>query len=189
MPVEKEEKALLRQEIRKKTAALPLADKTASDKDLLARFLAEPAVERAETILLFYGVGIEPETAGLFAPLWKRGKRLLLPCCLPQRQMLARVVTDLAQTVPDRMGIPTPTQDCVPLERTEIDLILVPALCYDRQGYRLGQGGGYYDRYLADYHGTTLGLCRRALLQDAVPREAHDLPVERVIAEEETLVP
>jgi len=69
------------------------------------------------------------------------------------------------------------------LDPGEIDLILVPALCYDRRRFRLGQGGGYYDRYLANYRGRTVGLCRDLVLQDALPREATDLPVGLVLTE------
>ena len=67
-------------------------------------------------------------------------------------------------------------------------LILVPALCYDRLCRRLGQGGGYYDRYLAGYGGATVGLCREGLLQEAVPVEAHDRPVDCVLTERETIL-
>ena len=56
-------------------------------------------------------------------------------------------------------------------------MVLVPAVCYDRSRFRLGQGGGYYDRYLSGYGGATVGLCRDALLLERVPRERHDLPV------------
>ena len=78
-----------------------------------------------------------------------------------------------------------PGEDCPLAARESIDLILVPGLCFDRLGYRLGQGGGYYDRYLAGYAGATVGLCRRAVLQEAVPREAHDRPVDLVVTDGE----
>ena len=69
----------------------------------------------------------------------------------------------------------------------EIDLVLVPGLCYDRQGYRLGFGGGYYDRWLAGFPGLRVGLCREAVLQDRLPVEHHDLPVDLVVTESECL--
>lgn len=183
------EKKELRRAIRAQIEALAPAEKAASDAAMLARFLESPEFARAETILLFYGVGIEPETAQLFAPLWQQGKRLLLPATLPERQMEARLVIGLPQLEPDHMGIPTPLERCPTVPREDIDLILVPAMCYDRQGYRLGQGGGYYDRYLADYKGVTLGLCRDALLQDKLPTQPHDLPVQVLLTETQRLVP
>ena len=65
--------------------------------------------------------------------------------------------------------------------------MLVPAVCYDRRGYRLGFGGGYYDRWLADFSGVRVGLCRGAVLQDRVPTEAHDARVDILLTEEESL--
>ena len=76
------------------------------------------------------------------------------------------------------------------MEPEKGDLLIVPALCFDRQGYRLGQGGGYYDRYLEKYDGVfTAGLCRAALLMDAVPREEHDRRVDCVVTEENAARP
>lgn len=69
------------------------------------------------------------------------------------------------------------------LSPDEIDLTLVPALCYDRSCVRLGFGGGYYDRWLAGYRGFTVGFCRDALLQDRVPAQSHDRRVDLVLTE------
>ena len=73
------------------------------------------------------------------------------------------------------------------MDKGEIDLALVPAVCYDRRGYRLGFGGGYYDRWLADFAGFRVGLCRAAVLQERVPTEAHDSRVDLLLTEEESL--
>ena len=63
----------------------------------------------------------------------------------------------------------------------------MPAVCYDRRGYRLGFGGGYYDRWLAGFSGFRVGLCRGLVLQDRVPTEAHDSRVDLLITEQESL--
>ena len=84
-------------------------------------------------------------------------------------------------------GIREPDPGCPLVEREEIDLILVPAVCYDRQGYRLGFGGGYYDRWLTDSTAFRVGMCRTAVLQDHVPVEAHDTRVDVLLTERESL--
>ena len=61
----------------------------------------------------------------------------------------------------------------------------MPALACDRRGYRLGYGGGYYDRWLAGCSGWKVGLCRAALLQDRLPRGPYDIPVDLVVTETE----
>lgn len=71
------------------------------------------------------------------------------------------------------------------MKKDTIDLILVPNLCCDRQGYRLGHGGGYYDRYLADYSGMTVALCPAEWLREQLPRDEFDLPVGLVLTETE----
>ena len=149
----------------------------------LAVAVVGPELKGAETVLLFCGVGTEPDTRPIAEALWAAGKQVLFPKCLPHRRMEARAVRGMEELVPGVFGIPEPGGDCPAVERGKIDMVLVPAVCYDRSRFRLGQGGGYYDRYLSGYGGATVGLCRDALLLERVPRERHDLPVERVLTE------
>ena len=188
---QKDQKKDLRRRIREILSSVTLEERRASDQALFEGFLALPQVMTAQTILLFYGVGIEPDTKQLLAPLLAAGKRVALPRILPERQMEARLVgtpgRDALHIGP--LAIPEPSEDCPLLLPEEIDLILVPALCCDRAGYRLGQGGGYYDRYLRAYDGPTVALCRELVLQERLPREAHDWPVQVLITESGGLVP
>ena len=170
-----EEKAALRREM---NALAPV-----DWQPLLDAFLALPEVESAGTVLLFYGVGREPDTAELIDALWQRGKAVALPRCLPGRGMEARRIVPGARLVCSAYGIPEPDQECPVVQRDKIDLILVPNLCCDRQGFRLGHGGGYYDRYLAGYSGMTVSLCPDAWLREQLPRDEYDLPVGLVLTE------
>lgn len=183
MPSSTEDKELLRRQVRQKAAGLTLQEKRKSDRRLLNEFLSLPEVKRAAVLLLFWGVGSEPNTSALLEPLWADGKRLLFPKCLPHRGMEARLVSTPGELVPGSFGIPEPIESCPSVGREEVDLILVPAVCYDRFRHRLGQGGGYYDRYLAGFRGKTVGLCRDVLLEDVLPWETHDLPVDIVLTE------
>ena len=152
-------------------------------QSMLAAFLALPEVKAARTILLFYGVGREPDTTELIETLWQQGKTVLLPRCLPNRGMEARRIVPGARLVYSAYGIPEPDQECPVVARDTIDLILVPNLCCDKQGYRLGHGGGYYDRYLTGYSGMTVSLCPETWLQEQLPRDQYDLPVRLVLTE------
>ena len=135
-------------------------------------------------MLLYYGVGQEVATAGLIQTLLDQGKTVCLPKCLPEYQMEARAITSLEDLVPDQYDIPAPKDGCPVVAREELDLILVPGLCFDSRGSRLGQGGGYYDRYLEDYEGVTIGLCREDFFQVNLPREPLDAWVRFVLTEE-----
>lgn len=182
-----EKKTRLRTLIREQLSQIPDFERMAEDNALFSAFLSLPEVAQSHTIFLFCGAGAEPDTARLFPPLLERGKRIALPRMLPGRQM------ELRQYCPDRplvrhpFGILEPDTGCPLLPADEVDLTLVPALCYDRRGFRLGMGGGYYDRWLAHYSGITVGLCRQAWMQDAVPTEPHDRPVDLVITPTQTI--
>lgn len=149
--------------------------------ELLWAFLSLPEVGRAETLLLFFGVKREPDTRFVISALLARGKRVALPRCLPGRQMEARRISGLSQLKPGTYGIPEPDTVCPIIPRDEIDLILVPGLCCDRAGYRLGHGGGYYDRYLAGFRGLTAFLCPPPFLQEHVPHDVRDVPMELIL--------
>ncbi|MCD7946741.1 MAG: 5-formyltetrahydrofolate cyclo-ligase [Oscillospiraceae bacterium] len=169
-----EEKRALRAQIER----LPPVDYA----PLLTRFLALPEVARAETILLFWGVGREPDTRPVIAELLRQGKTVALPRCLPGRQMAALQVSSDTVLVPSAFGIPEPGLDCPVIPKVALDLILVPNLCCDKEGYRLGHGGGYYDRYLRNFTGETVALCPAPLLRARLPREVFDVPVNMVLS-------
>ena len=112
---------------------------------------------------------------------------MCLPRMLPGRQMEARLYDPERPMVQAELGVWEPDSGCPLVKREDMDLILVPALCYDRQGCRLGFGGGYYDRWLAGDSTPRVGLCRRAVLQERVPAEPHDSRVDVLLTEEESL--
>lgn len=178
------EKAALRRRARSCLRELSPAARRESDGLLFARFLSLPQVARAGTLLLYHGMGAEPDTALLLPPLWAAGKQVCLPRCLPDARLEARLVGPDSALIVHPLGMAEPGTDCPLAARDRIDLVLVPGLAFDGAGGRLGQGGGYYDRFLAGYAGFTAALCRKELLLDRVPREGHDLGVDLVITEE-----
>lgn len=168
--------------LRRKLADLPCPDW----EPMLRAFLALPELNRANTVMLFYGMGNEPDTQMLIQTLLLQGKTVALPKCLPKRRMKARIVRGLDDLRLGAFGIPEPIEDCPAVERDRIDLILVPNVCCDKQGYRLGRGAGYYDRYLAGYTGFTVALCPEQWLQETLPTDEFDLPVQLVLTEQKT---
>lgn len=179
-----EGKAALRRQVRLTLADLSPEALCRSDDALFAAFAALPQVDSASTLFAFWGIpGREPDTARLIRALTARGKRVGLPRMLPDRQMEVRLYDPDRPLIPAAFGILEPSADAPLLPREDIELALVPAVCYDRRGFRLGFGGGYYDRWLAGFSGTTVGLCRDCVLQDQVPVEEHDCQVELLLTE------
>ncbi len=182
------DKAVLRKNIRAQINKMNESEKRMSDKVMFDCFLLHPIIEKAETVLLYYGVGGEPDTRVLFDKLIKMGKQVLLPRCMPENQMEARIFTHNTKLIPNEYGILEPSVDATLIGNEKIDLILCPCLACDENCNRLGQAGGYYDRYLQNYRGVTVAFCRDKLLLSRVPTEEHDIPMSYVITETKVLV-
>ena len=153
--------------LRRYAAALPKVEAP----ELAGRFLALPEVERAATVMAYWGVGWELDTAPLIGALLARGKRVALPRCLPRRGMEARAITGPEDLQAGGFGLLEPGEHCP----------VVPNVLCDRENYRLGQGGGYYDRFLAGYEGFTVCICPGERLVERLPREQCDVPVRLVV--------
>lgn len=182
------EKTALRVKVRKQLNDMPSSQMQKSDQAMFAALLALPQVAQAKTISLFWGItGLEPDTSRLIPQLLEMDKVVCLPRMLTDHLMeLRRYVPDCPMDM-NSFGIWEPTIECPLVEKTNVDLVIVPALCYGRKGYRLGYGGGYYDRWLSDYTGVTVGMCRDCVLQDSVPTDIHDKPVQIVVTEHQVL--
>ena len=182
------EKKALRRRVREQLSALSRSALVRSDDALFEKFLSLPQVEEAQTVFAFWGIpGKEPDTACLIGELIRRGKTVGLPRMLPDHRMEVRRYDPDKPLMTVSFGISEPGEDCPLLAREEIGLALAPAVCYDRRGFRLGFGGGYYDRWLEGFSGVTVGLCREAVLQDRVPTQAHDARVDILLTEGESL--
>ena len=183
-----ESKRALRQAVRAQLAALTPQELQESDRALFSAFLSLPQVREAQTLFLFWGIpGREPETQMLVRTLTAQGKQVGLPRMLPGHQMEVRLYRPELPLVQAPFGIWEPPEAAPLLERDAIHLALVPAVCYDRAGYRLGFGGGYYDRWLSGLGRFTVGLCRDCVLQTQVPRESHDRRVDLLLTETQRL--
>ncbi len=179
-----EVKKILRSQIRAALRELTQEERDWSDRELCQQFLQHPVLEKAQTILMYYGVGTEIRTDAILEELLKQGKTVCMPRCLSDTEMQAYVITGMEDMEPDRYNIPAPKLTCPLVASKDIDLILTPGLCFDSRGGRLGQGAGYYDRYLEDYEGVTVGLCREDFFQINLPKEPLDMWVKYVITEE-----
>lgn len=96
------------------------------------------------------------------------------------------VVYDSQQLVKTSFGLLEPQGNLEVVEASQIDLIHVPGLAFTTKGYRIGYGGGYYDRYLEHFTGHTLSTVYHYQIQDFIP-ENHDIPVQEVLIDEGNL--
>ena len=148
-----EEKKALRTYIRQTERTLDPAYKAESSEAICRCVLALEEYRAAGTVFAFAGTVHEIDTSLLLTETLAAGKTLVLPRCAEGHALDLCVVTSMDELVPGMYGILEPKADCALVTPADIDFAVVPCLSFDRRGRRLGQGGGYYDRYLEQYPG------------------------------------
>lgn len=178
-------KAELRKQVLQEMKALPLEQKQAMDQALTDQFLKHPFYQEAKVIATYLSFPHEFQTQELIEQALKDGKKVLIPKTYPRGRM-DFVVYDPQQLVKTSFGLLEPQGDLEVVDASQIDLIHVPGLAFTTEGYRIGYGGGYYDRYLKHFPGHTLSTVYPCQIQDFIP-ENHDIPVEEVLIDEGNL--
>jgi 5-formyltetrahydrofolate cyclo-ligase len=116
---------------------------------------------------------------------WKEGKSVSVPKCwsadksMEFRELLS--YDELENVYMDLYEPKTERTKLIPSEN--IDLLIVPGLVFDKKGYRIGYGGGYYDRYLQNFKGRTVSLAFSFQITERLPHESFDIPVQQMITE------
>ena len=159
-------------------------------RTLAKHLLQQKSVLEAKIIAITLSNKPEVDTSFIIEQLWKMKKRVVVPKCeASQRTMQFYEIDTFAQTERAYKNILEPIPElCEAVDQAQIDCIVVPGVVFDVLGYRIGFGGGYYDRYLQDYQGTTIALAFEEQLINEVPRESHDLPVHIIVGEHKTIL-
>ncbi|MFC5463135.1 5-formyltetrahydrofolate cyclo-ligase [Lederbergia graminis] len=141
--------------------------------------------KEADTIAITVSNFPEVDTRQIIRKGWEQGKRMVVPKCIPKtREMKFKEISSFAQLEIIYHGLLEPKNDeTKEIPKNEIKLMIVPGLAFNVKGYRLGFGGGYYDRYLSDFTGRTLALAFSEQVLDEIPIESFDLPVMKIITE------
>ena len=181
------EKAHLRATLLDARMALSTAERAERDASLCDILSASPLLLEADTVFLYAAVRGEIDLTALAETLSKRGVALAYPRTERGGVMqFHRVPT--CRLVTGRYGIPEPRESEPIARHTGRSVCLVPALAYDRYGYRLGYGGGYYDRFLKGFSGISIGIADTPV-DFSIPREAHDLAVDYLVGRDGILRP
>lgn len=180
-----EHKKKLRNEARGRRLARTPETRRQANADIRAHLEALPVFRAADTILSYVSLPREVDTHPLFRDLLRQGRRVLVPRCLDKGQLEWCPLSDWNDLEPGDHGVLAPRADIAAESSHPADSVcLVPGLAFDHNGYRLGYGGGYFDRFLAGYPGTSIGLITEDNLLPRLPREAHDIPVNMVLTED-----
>lgn len=142
----------------------------------------------AETVFVYVSYGTEVDTKKIIKKMLTDGKRVAVPLCDTESHTMSLILTDgLERLTKGAYGIYEPNRDEVlrgemtEITESQVDLAIVPGLCFDVNGNRLGYGGGYYDRFLENFNGFSVGLAFSDCVTEFLYTEEHDCRVNRVI--------
>ncbi len=158
--------------------------RTRTENLLAARLMGTAMWKGAHNLLLFNATFREVSTKPLIDAAFAAGKHLYLPR-IKDKDMEFFIVSSREDLAPGAFGILEPTTK-IPLPADfspDTTLCVVPALACDKEGYRLGFGGGYYDRYFARRKVHTVTIIYDRCVVDRLPREEFDIPVDAVLTE------
>jgi 5-formyltetrahydrofolate cyclo-ligase len=144
---------------------------------------------QAQTIGITISGRLEPDTTALIKEAWRANKTVVVPKCHPaNKSMSFHEITSFDQLEVVYYGLKEPILAATKeVKQDEIELLFVPGLYFTTNGYRLGHGGGYYDRYLETYKGKTVALAFPLQLVDELPIEPFDLPVQQIVTTDQVL--
>ncbi len=181
------DKAQLRRRFRAQRAAQDPAEKKHIDEEICAHVLESVLFQHADCIFLYVSTPQEIDTRALVQKALAAGKTVCVPLCGAPGEMEARCIVSLDDLQPGAYGIDEPGADTPVVDPMRIDLVIAPALACDRQGFRLGYGGGYYDRFLARTDAASAALCAEARLVDKLPHETFDRRCSWIFTERQVL--
>lgn len=175
-------KESLRAEILARRSMRGAGDNAGAGSALAAHCLGLNALARAERVAAYVSMPSEPATHELIDGLMDRGCDVIIPITRDDGTLDWVVWERDAVTSRSALGTTEPDGERVgPHALRDCDLIFVPALAVDQHGYRLGRGGGYYDRALADVRTTTAALLFDEEIVPELPHQVHDVRVDMAI--------
>ncbi|MGN1442534.1 MAG: 5-formyltetrahydrofolate cyclo-ligase [Acutalibacteraceae bacterium] len=165
-----------------------LGDKESKDEKIFNRLTAIDEIKEADFILAYASSPIEVDTYRFIEYTLRKGQKIALPVCLENaNEMDFYLIESPDCLIPGKYkGIYEPdTSRCQKCEITDNTVCIVPGLSFDKNGYRLGYGKGYYDRFLAENPVFTVGLCYEECVSESLPFEEHDKCVSVLVTEKE----
>lgn len=179
------DKKTFRKQMMAKLARLTDEERHATSAALQTALFQTELWQNAGTIGIYLSMGNEWDTWAIVAEAFKAGKQVVVPKTVPKTKTLVFFqITDENQTEKGNFGLTEPIVEAtIPVEKNEIDLLIVPGLIFTKEGYRIGFGGGYYDRYLANFIHTTVSLASNRQVVESFPIESFDIPVNYLITE------
>nr|WP_242586731.1 5-formyltetrahydrofolate cyclo-ligase [Enterococcus sp. DIV0869a] len=153
--------------------------KEQKEREISQSLFNDPCWEKAQTIAITKPLDFEFNTHILLSKGWSEGKKMLMPIATKDRKLTFHLVEPETIFEKTAFGVEEPV--AAPEVSAEIiDLLVVPGIVFTHEGFRIGFGGGYYDRFLQQYQGETCSLVFSEQIQESWQVESFDLPVKRL---------
>jgi 5-formyltetrahydrofolate cyclo-ligase len=164
-------------------AKIPQYLSARKSEEIARKFLKMPEYAAAKTVVAYASFGAEVATHELIKQVLRDKGKIILPRCdAESREILPFEITNFSQLSPKFRGILEPTSSAKLItNKNLIDIIIVPGLSFCADGRRIGYGGGYYDRFLADFVGVSVGFCFLECKSENLPTDSRDIAVQKVI--------
>ncbi|MBC5637214.1 5-formyltetrahydrofolate cyclo-ligase [Ornithinibacillus sp. BX22] len=180
------QKEQLRKQVIQRLQAITDQERNQIEKKLQTNLFQSDYWKEANTIGVTISRGFEWDTKEIIEEGWRQGKVMAVPKCYPEEKEMAfyrlHSFAEL-ETVYSNLLEPKPIEENF-LSKHQMDLILVPGVVFDSHGFRIGFGGGYYDRFLASYQGNTIAILSNIQLVERISVEAHDIAVKHLLSED-----
>jgi len=185
----KARKRELRAELIAARARLGAAERQSASAAIAGRVATLPAFRDAPTVALYAPLGTEVDSTPLARAVLARGDRVAFPRSVPGERRLVFCACPPEALVRGPFGAGEPPPGARELPLSEITCFVVPGIGFSRDGLRLGRGGGHYDVTLKVVPAAVrLGVAFDVQLLPELPREPHDVPLDAVVTELETLL-
>ena len=183
----KKQKDDMREEYKQRRLEIPADERQLRDEAVCRAAENLVSFRYAEYVLLYAATQGEIDVNALAQSALDKGKTVLFPRCDKKTHtMKYHAVKSLDELVEDSYGIPEPPETN-PVYDAEHEVrsavCFVPGLVYDKAGYRLGYGKGFYDRYLSSFSGCTIGVVYSDYILNEVPRGRFDVSVDILLTE------
>lgn len=182
----KKEKSRYREECLQKRRCIPKETKAEYERKICEHIINSISYKYYDTLLLYAALPDEPDLSYLAKKALSDGKRVAYPRCIPgTHDMTFHYVLDPSRLSAGSYGIAEPSSD-LPLfdpEGQSCSVCFIPAVAADKNGYRIGYGGGYYDRFLSGFNGTLAAVTFSDFLFDKVPRGQYDIQADFTVTE------
>lgn len=165
-----------------KSSVLSMSD------DIFKQFLSIEKIRHASRFMLYVDFRNEVATREIISDLLDLGKEVYLPVTLKEeKKLIPKRIFSLDNLVSGDYGILEPNVDAPIIDPSLLDVVVVPGSVFDKNGYRTGYGGGYYDRFLENTDAIRIGVCFDFQLVDDVFPENHDKRMDFIITEKSIL--